>query len=67
MMQLSMSITMLILTIIVVMAGGTDGVAVYSTGWRVASMAVLPTMGIATAVVPVSGAAFRSVLSIFMQ
>ncbi len=57
-MQLSMSITMLILTVIIVMVGSTDGVAVYSTGWRVASMAVLPTIGIATAVVPVSGAAF---------
>jgi putative MATE family efflux protein len=57
-MQLSMSLTMLILNVIIVMVGSTDGVAVYSTGWRVASMAVLPTMGIATAVVPVSGASF---------
>jgi putative MATE family efflux protein len=57
-MQLSMSFTMLILNVIIVMVGGTDGVAIYSTGWRVASMAVLPTIGIATAVVPVSGAAF---------
>jgi putative MATE family efflux protein len=57
-MQLSMSFTMLILNFIIVMVGGTDGVAIYSTGWRVASMAVLPTIGIATAVVPVSGAAF---------
>jgi putative MATE family efflux protein len=57
-MQLSMSITMIILTIIIVLVGGTDGVAVYSTGWRVASIAILPAIGIATAVVPVSGAAF---------
>ncbi|HUV79605.1 MAG TPA: MATE family efflux transporter [Candidatus Bathyarchaeia archaeon] len=57
-MQLSMSLTMLILNVMIVMVGSTDGVAVYSTGWRVASIAVLPTMGIATAVVPVSGAAF---------
>ena len=57
-MQLSMSFTMLILNFIIVMVGGTDGVAIYSTGWRVASMAVLPTIGIATAVVPVIGAAF---------
>ncbi|MBK5190756.1 MAG: MATE family efflux transporter [Methanosarcinales archaeon] len=57
-MQLSMSLTMLILNVIIVMVGGTDGVAIYSTGWRVASMAVLPTIGIATAVVPVTGAAF---------
>jgi putative MATE family efflux protein len=57
-MQLSMSLTMLVLTVIIVMVGGTDGVAVYSTGWRVASIAILPAIGIATAVVPVSGVAF---------
>jgi putative MATE family efflux protein len=57
-MQLSLSFTMLILNVIIVMVGGTDGVAIYSTGWRVASIAVLPTIGIATAVVPVTGAAF---------
>jgi len=57
-MQLSMSFTTLILTVIIVIAGGTDGVAVFSTGWRVESMAVLPAIGIATAVVPVCGAAF---------
>ena len=57
-MQLSMSLTMLVLTFIIVLVGGTDGVAVYSTGWRVASIAILPAIGIATAVVPVSGAAF---------
>ncbi|NQE45422.1 Multidrug resistance protein MdtK [ANME-1 cluster archaeon GoMg2] len=57
-MQLSMSFTMLILNVLIVMVGGTDGVAIYSTGWRVASIAVLPSMGIATAVVTVTGAAF---------
>ena len=57
-MQLSMSFTMLIMNVLIVMVGGTDGVAIYSTGWRVASIAVLPSMGIATAVVTVTGAAF---------
>ncbi|EMR73745.1 putative efflux protein, MATE family [Thermoplasmatales archaeon SCGC AB-539-N05] len=56
--QLSMSITMIIMNIIIVMVNSTDGVAIYSTGWRVASMAVLPTMGVATALISVSGAAF---------
>ncbi len=56
--QLSMSLTMLVLNAIVVAVGGTDGVAVYTTGWRVASIAILPLVGIATAVVPVTGAAF---------
>ena len=57
-MQLSMAFMMLMMNVIIVMVGGTDGVAIYSTGWRVVSIAVLPTLGIATAVVPVCGAAF---------
>ena len=57
-MMVSMSFMMMIINIIIVMVGNTDGVAIYSTGWRVASIAVLPTMGIATALVSVSGAAF---------
>jgi putative MATE family efflux protein len=59
-MQLSMSFTMLVMNIIIVIVGGTDGVAIYSTGWRVASIAVLPTIGIATSVVSVTGAAFAA-------
>ncbi len=57
-MMVSMSFMMIIINVIIVMVGNTDGVAIYSTGWRVASIAVLPTMGIATALISVSGAAF---------
>jgi len=56
--QLSMSLTMLVINLILVRVAGTDGVAVYTTGWRVATIATLPLLGIATAVVSVSGAAF---------
>lgn len=56
--QLSMSFTMLMINLILVRVGGTDGVAIYITGWRVASIAILPLLGIATAVVSVSAAAF---------
>lgn len=56
--QLSMSLSMLVLNIIIVNVSNTDGVAVYSTGWRVATIAIAPLVGIATAVVSVSGAAF---------
>ena len=59
-MQLSMSFSMLILNMIVVQAGGTDGIAVYSTGWRVATFGSLPLIGIATAVTAVTGAAYGS-------
>lgn len=56
--QLSMSFTMLILNFIIVNVSNSDGVAVYTTGWRVATIAILPLLGIATAVVSVTGAAY---------
>ena len=58
--QLSMSLSMFFLNIIVVKSGGTDGVAILSTGWRVATFAVLPLIGISTAVIAVTGAAYGS-------
>jgi putative MATE family efflux protein len=56
--QMTMSIAMLILNLIAVQAGGTDGVAIFTTGWRVVLFATLPLYGIATAVVSVTGAAY---------
>ena len=64
-MQLSMSITMLIMNIIIIKIGiingaenPQDGVAVFTVGWRVATLATMPIIGIATAVVSVTGAAY---------
>ncbi len=56
--QLSMSFSVLFLNLIVVRSGGTDGVAIFTTGWRVTTLAVLPLVGIATAVTAVTGAAY---------
>jgi putative MATE family efflux protein len=57
--QLSMSITMLILILVITIVGnGDDGVAIYNTGWRVVMIAVLPLLGTATAVTSVVGAAY---------
>ncbi|KYK25121.1 MATE family efflux transporter [Thermoplasmatales archaeon SG8-52-4] len=59
--QLSMSITMLgIIIIINIAGGGNEGVAVYNTGWRIVMIAVLPLLGMATAVTSVTGAAYGS-------
>ncbi len=55
--QLSMAVAMLLLNLIAVKVGGTDAVAIFTTGWRVVMFATLPLMGIATAVVSVTGAA----------
>ncbi len=64
-MQLSMSITMLIMNVIIIKIGiinglkdPHDGVAVFTVGWRIMTMATMPLMGIATAVVSVTGAAY---------
>jgi putative MATE family efflux protein len=56
--QLTMSINMLILNIIIVGIYGTDGVAVLTTGWRISTLGILPLMGISTAVISVCGAAY---------
>jgi putative MATE family efflux protein len=56
--QMSMSLMAFILTTIVASVGGPDGVAIYTTGWRVISLAILPMLGVASAVTSVAGAAF---------
>jgi putative MATE family efflux protein len=49
-----------ILNVILVMVAGTDAVAVYSAGWRVVMMAIIPMAAVGTAVVTVSGVAYGS-------
>jgi putative efflux protein, MATE family len=55
--QLSMSLSMMFMNYIIVLVSSTDGVAVYATGWRIATIATAPLMGMATAVISVCGAA----------
>jgi Na+-driven multidrug efflux pump len=50
--------TALLMNLIIVNVSSTDGVAIYATGWRVASIAVAPLIGISISVVSISGAAF---------
>jgi len=58
--QLSMSFTMLVLNIIIlnVALAGDAGISIYTIGWRVVMVAILPLLGLATAVITVTGAAF---------
>jgi len=56
--QISMAFTMVILNTIVIMAGGDYGMAVFSGGWRIVMLAIVPLMGIAAAVTSVTGAAY---------
>ncbi|MDG6220981.1 MAG: MATE family efflux transporter [Candidatus Thermoplasmatota archaeon] len=59
-MQTAMSLMMLMINLIIVQIGGTDGVAIFTTGWRVVMVAILPLLGIASAIVSISGAAYGS-------
>jgi putative MATE family efflux protein len=58
--QLSMSFTMLIINIIIinVALAGDAGITIYTIGWRVVMLAILPLLGLATAVTSVTGAAY---------
>ncbi len=56
--QLSMSITMIAINIIVVHVDGSDGIAVFTSGWRIVMVGIVPIMGIATGVTAVTGAAY---------
>ncbi|MDV2482828.1 MATE family efflux transporter [Methanoculleus sp. Wushi-C6] len=54
--QFSLAAMTLVLNGIIVLISSTDGVAVYSTGWRIVSIGLTPILAIATAVVAVTGA-----------
>jgi putative MATE family efflux protein len=56
--QLSMAIMLFLMNIIIEHISGTDGIAVFSAGWAVAMTASMPLLGMATAVVSVTGAAY---------
>ena len=56
--QVSMSIMMFVLTMLITQVNNTDGVAIFTAGWRVVMMAILPCIGISTAVISVCAAAF---------
>ncbi|WFN34028.1 MATE family efflux transporter [Methanogenium sp. S4BF] len=48
----------IILNGLLVTVAGTDGVAVYTGGWRVVMFAIVPMIGITTAVISVTGALY---------
>lgn len=55
---LLMAILSGILNGILVIVAGSDAVAVYTAGWRVVFVAIIPAIAISTAVIPVAGAAY---------
>lgn len=53
-----MSILGIVLNLILVITGGAEAVAVYTAGWRIVMMAMIPPIGIGTATITVAGAAY---------
>jgi putative MATE family efflux protein len=56
--MLSMSFSVFLLNLIILQIEGNDGVAVFTTGWRIVSFGTLPLLGIATGVTAVTAAAY---------
>ncbi|NLB01487.1 MAG: MATE family efflux transporter [Methanomicrobiales archaeon] len=56
--QLAFALTALALNGIIILIANTDGVAVYSVGWRVVSIGLTPILAISSAVVAVTGATY---------
>ncbi len=52
------SVSSMILNMVIIGVASTDGVAVFSSSWRIIQFAMIPIMGIGSAVVPVCAAAF---------
>lgn len=53
-----MSLLGIFVNIMLVFSGGTEAVAVYTAGWRVVNIAMIPAIGIGTAAITVAGAAY---------
>ncbi|RLF63295.1 MAG: MATE family efflux transporter [Thermoplasmata archaeon] len=56
--QLSMSIAMFGLNWIILGVGGDDGIAIFTSGWRVTMIGIIPLLGMAIGVTAVTGAAY---------
>lgn len=56
--HITLSITLLAMNLLIIAVSDTDSVAVFSTGWKVITVACAPLMGVATAVVSIGGASF---------
>jgi putative MATE family efflux protein len=56
--QVSMSIMMFFITLLITRVNDTNGVAIFTAGWRVVMLAIMPLLGISTAVIAVCAAAY---------
>jgi putative MATE family efflux protein len=55
---MAISVAVMLMNIILVSVGGTDGVAIYSSGWRILQIVMIPCLGIGSAAIPICAAAY---------
>lgn len=58
--QLSMALAMFLLNLIIIKASGTDGIAIFTSSWRIIMFGLVPLFGVSVGVTSVTGAAFGS-------
>jgi len=58
MIQMGNAFSMFFINLIAIKAGGTDGVAVFTSGWRIVMIGTLPMIGMSMGVTAVTGAAY---------
>ena len=56
--QISMALTMFILNAIIIKVDGTDGVAIFTSAWRITMFGIVPLLGMAMGITAVTGAAY---------
>lgn len=56
--QLAMAFAMFFVNMIIIHAGGTDGIAVFTSSWRIIMFGIVPLIGVAMGVTSVTGAAY---------
>ncbi len=56
--QLIMSVLGIVVNVLLTMVAGTTAVAVYTAGWRIISVGIIPAVGVGTAAVTVAGVAY---------
>lgn len=56
--QFTMSIAMILLNSVVLMIGGTEGASVFTTGWRIVSIGIMPIIGLGTGLTALIGVSY---------
>jgi len=55
---MAISVSVMLMNMILVGVGGTDAVAIYSSGWRILQIVMIPCIGIGSAAIPICAAAY---------